>query len=104
MTKGIISDIVVGNLLICSKEISISKETVNNYLNIVDSLLPEDYYIYFDGKAFESFCYRYGFLINYTDEKIERTASIDLLKRYFKIGLSKKLISVFEKTAELLKY
>lgn len=101
MAKGIISDIVIGNLIICSKENSISKEAVYNYLDIVDSLLPEDYYIWAYDDAFKSFCYRYDFLINYTDEKLESTSPISLLERYFKIGLSKRLISVFEKAFTL---
>ena len=71
----------------------------------MDKLLPEGYYTHGDDDIFDNFCDRYPFLVRMISFGNEFLVIYDneMLERYFRIGLPKEIINVFEKSASILK-
>lgn len=63
MVKGISYESIIGNALISTKREYMTKGQIYQYCNIVDTLLPDDYYTCHEQNSFENFCETYGFLV-----------------------------------------
>ena len=105
MAKKIDMDVVIGNAIIFMGKEKLSRCQIYHYIHIVDKLLPEGYYTYGDDDIFDNFCDRYPFvvkLISFGEEFLVKSDK-ETLERYFRIGLPKEIIKIFEKSANILK-
>lgn len=104
MAKKIDMDSVIGNGIIFMDKERLSRGQIYHYIDIVDKLLPEGYYTYGNGDIFDNFCDRYPFIVqvlSFGDEFLVKSDK-QTLERYFRIGLPKEIINVFEKSAKIL--
>lgn len=97
MAKRIDSSMVIGNALIFTKKAQITKEELYQYYEIVDKLLPNDYYT--AELSFDSFCYYFDFLVKRIDDTIIIDCDTELLQRYFQMGISIEILNIFELSA-----
>lgn len=102
MAKKILDNIVIGNALISTKKEKITKKELYLYWNIVDMLLPEDYYTCGDNNSFEVFCEEYGFLVRRIADTMIVNCSIERLERYCRLGISKKVVKIFDVAGKIL--
>ena len=103
MTKIIDLDLVIGNSFISLGKEEMSKSEIKQFLIIFECLLPKNYNVVQKENAFEEFCDKYNFLITKNEGKIMIKCSIDLLIKFFRLGLSPKIIEAFDNTAVKLK-
>ena len=105
MAKKIDMDSVIGNGIIFMDKKRLSRSQIYHYIHIVDKLLPEGYYTHGDDDIFDNFCDRYPFLVQILSFGNEFLVISDkeMFERYFRIGLPKEIINVFEKSASILK-
>lgn len=105
MAKKIDMDAVIGNAIIFMGKEKLSRCQIYHYINIVDKLLPEGYYTYGDDDVFDNFCDRYSFVVELRSFGQEFLVKSDkkTLERYFRIGLPKEIIDVFQKASIILK-
>ena len=106
MAKKISYNLVIGNALLTNKENKITKEQVYKYWEIVDMLLPDNYYTYYaygdNLLPFENFCEEYSYLIKNVEDSIIINCDINLLKRYFRIGIPTELAKIFDEAGAKL--
>lgn len=95
MKKRISYNLIVGSFFISTKLKEATEEQIDKYMEIIDKLLPENYYTYKNAYSFEDFCQRYNFLIKKINDKIILACDLKRLKRYFKVGVPNELIKVF---------
>lgn len=96
MAKKISGDLVIGNALISTNKECITIQQVYQYWHLVDGLLPEGYYTYGNNNSFADFCEEYHFLVKRVGDTMMLNCDIDLIKRYFRIGVPKEIIQVFD--------
>ena len=101
MAKRINAKAVIGNFLVSQNKGYISKREIEKYYSVVDELLPEGYYTY-DDITFEEFCDEYSFLVQRFKDIAIPIAEKNTLIRYFRLGLPKSIINVFETSFNVL--
>lgn len=103
MTIRINYNLVIGNALLTIKKSTITEDEIYKYWEIVDILLPDNYYTYRDKTSFEAFCEYYSFLIKRIDDSITINCDINRLKRYFRVGIPTEIASVFDAAGKKLR-
>lgn len=96
MAKKISEKIVIGNALISTNSDHLTKQQIYNYYHIVDDLLPEGYYTSGNNNSFSNFCEEYSFLVKRVGDTMIINCDKDLLARYCRMGVSRKIIKVFD--------
>ena len=99
MAKIIEQDLVIGNALISTRKEEITKDEIKQFMIILGCLLPKKYYIAENDNSFEQFCDDYSFLITKEQNKIILKCSIELLIKFFRLGLPTKIMEAFDNTA-----
>lgn len=96
MAKKISEKLVIGNALLSTNREYLTRGQVCHYWHIVDSLLPEGYYTNGNNNSFSEFCEEYPFLVKRVGDTIMINCEKDLLERYCRMGVSTKIIKVFD--------
>lgn len=96
MAKKISSNIVIGNALISTKKTQITRKQIYQYYDIVDMLLPDNYYTDLCKNSFENFCDDYCFLLKRINDTIVIDCDIKRMQMYFRMGISTEIASIFD--------
>ncbi len=97
MAKKVDINVAIANAFISLKKQTLTTEEINEFINLVDSLLPNSYYIYSNGNYISGFCNDYGFLVeNFDNNILLKQNNYERLCRYFRIGLPIELVSVLD--------
>lgn len=102
MSKKISDELVIGNALISTKKNQMTKKQIHQYLEIVDALLPENYYTYGNNNSFESFCEEYDFLVKRIRDIVIIDCDMAQLERYCRIGIPTEVAKVFDEAGTKL--
>lgn len=95
-TIKIMDNIVIGNAFFSTERSVMTKEEIHNYWYIVDELLPKLYYTYGSNNSFFEFYEDYSFLFKRINNSLELTGEKYMLERYFRLGVPKQVIKVFD--------
>ena len=95
MVKCIKAKVVIGNLLLFQNKGYISKREFEQYHNIVNKLISDEYHIY-DNISFEEFCSEYSFLVDCFKNIAIPIADKDTLIKHFRLELPQSVINVFD--------
>lgn len=96
MAKKISSNTVIGNAIISTKKKQITRKQIYQYYEIVDTLLPDNYYTDLHKNFFENFCDDYCFLVKRIDDTIVIDYDTERLQRYFRMGIPTEIASIFD--------
>ena len=103
-TKGIGLNIVFGNLLISYEKEEYCKNEFYDFVDTVEKLLPEHYYIRnaYGYSSVDDFAEDYAYLVKEENGMIKATKNKDTLIKYFRAGIPTELANVFENAAKEL--
>lgn len=106
--KPINSISLIGNVFISMSNLGkteLSKQEIYSFINKLDSLLHNDYYIYFNNSNdFNDFCEDYDFLVEKHKDVISLKEGVtpSSMTSYFRIGIAKPVIETCDNIAKEL--
>ena len=86
-------DLIIGNIILSLNKQTILKSEIYSCLELLDKLLPDNYYLY-GNYNIDIFLDYYSFLFEDLGDKIRITKNKEILERYFKIGIPKQIIEL----------
>lgn len=96
MTKRISEELIIGNALISTNKKSLTIQQFYQYCNIVEELLPEEYYFNNTKDFFVNFCEEYSFLVKRVEDTMIVNCDNRRLERYFRMGAPSEIIKIFD--------
>ena len=100
LENKIAPNVVVGHSFISTKRTELTIEEIIQYCNIADSLIEPKYYVSSYNTCLDYFGKNYSFLFKEIDNKLIVNCDINLLIRYFRLGLPKDLVELLDEAGE----
>lgn len=95
-------DLIIGNIILSMNKQIILKEDIYQCLELFDNLTSNNYYLIGNSNV-DDFLEYYNFLFCNLDENINIKCDDNILERYFRVGISKKIIEFCDIAVSKLK-
>lgn len=106
MAKRINPEGLIANAFLSTGAISLTKEQIWDFVQLVGCLLPAEYYTYLDNSHFEEFCNHHNFLIEMKDDVLTLVDNCDSIRGYFtcryRSGLTNQLVEIYNEAGQML--